>query len=83
MNFLQIPPEIKKLVGTLKLEAEKLDEPQGCYFSHFEEFICVASKSAGTRFTTRSSAEFNVDLFISNTIRLLIHNLIEEIESTF
>ena len=76
LNFLQILPELEKLVGTLKLKAEKLEEPQGCYFSHLEEFIFVASKSAGIRFTTCSSAEFNVDLFVSNTSQRIIQKKI-------
>ena len=76
LNFLQILPELEKLVGTLKLKVEKLEEPQGCYFSCLEEFIFVASKSAGTRFTTCSPAEFNVDLFISNTSQGIIQKKI-------
>ena len=83
LNFLDIPPAVDKLIAALKKKAENPEEPSGGYFSRLNEFLEIASKSAGSRFNTRSSSGFDAKVFKANTIEPFIRDLIEEIENAF
>ena len=85
LNFVEIPAEVQKLIDTLRLKAENPMQTAGCYFSKIFDFLEIVSKSSEARYKNCSSVnnEFDTETFVSQTVRLFLEALIDEIEIAF
>ena len=82
LNFLQLPAEVERLITALRAIAANPMSPR-LYFSRIQEFINIASQSAGARYQSRSYREFDLDRFKDTVIKPFIKALIKEIEKAF
>ena len=82
LNFLQLPAKVERLITALRAIAANPMSPR-LYFSRIQEFINIASQSAGARYQSRSYREFDLDRFKDTVIKPFIKALIKEIEKAF